>query len=120
MNQPQNQGPSSGFDFNYPTIVSILYLLSFVTGLTGIIGIILAYVWRGDNPDGWEASHYTYHIRTFWYGLLGSVVAVILTIVVIGIFIGMAVAVWVIIRSVVSLLKAQKHEAIADPQSLWI
>ncbi len=120
MNQPQSQGPSSGFDFNYPTIISILYLLSFVTGVTGIIGVILAYVWRGENASGWEASHYTYHIRTFWFGLLGSVVGFLLMIVLIGIPILFAISVWVIIRSVVALLKAQRQEAIADPQSLWI
>jgi uncharacterized membrane protein len=120
MNQPQNQGPTQSFDFNYPTIVSILYILSSFTGVTGIIGIILAYVWRGENPGGWEASHYTYHIRTFWIGLVASIAGIVLLIIGIGFLILAAIGIWVIIRSVVSLLKAQKHEAIADPETLWI
>jgi uncharacterized membrane protein len=120
MNQPQSQGPSSGFDFNYPTIISILYLLSFFTGVTGIIGIILAYIWRSEDASGWQGSHYTYHIRTFWFGMLGTVIGVILTLFFIGIFVVMAAAIWVIIRTVVALLKAQRHEPFPDPRSLWI
>lgn len=117
---PQPPAPAGGFDLNHPTIISLLYLGSFVVGVTGLVGIVLAYVWRNDDPAGWEQSHYTYLIRTFWFGLLGSVIGVVLSVVLIGIPIVIAVAVWVIIRSVVSLLKAQKHEPMPNPETLGV
>ena len=45
--------------------------------------------------------------------------SVILTIVLIGIFTGIAVGIWILVRSVMSLLKAQKREAMPDPQT-WL
>lgn len=117
---PQPPAPAGGFDLNHPTIISLLYLGSFVVGVTGLVGIVLAYVWRNDDPAGWQQSHYTYLIRTFWFGLLGSVIGVVLSVVLIGIPIVIAVAVWVIIRSVVSLLKAQKHEPMPNPETLGV
>jgi uncharacterized membrane protein len=120
MNQPTNQDQPIGFDFNRPTIVALMFILSFFTGITALIGVVLAYVWRGENSTGWEASHYTYHIRTFWFSVLGTITGIILTIVAIGILIIFAVGIWAIIRSVVALLRAQKREPMADPQTLWI
>jgi uncharacterized membrane protein len=120
MNTPNGQTPTSGFKFNYPTIVSLLFILSFFTGLTGIIGVILAYVWRGENPSGWESSHYTYHIRTFWIGLAGTILGFVLLIVVIGFLIMFAVGIWVLVRSVIAMLNAQKEVPMPDPQTLWI
>lgn len=117
---PQPPAQPTGFDLNHPTIVSLLYLASFVFGITGLIGLVLAYVWRNDSPQPWEQSHYTYHIRTFWFGLLGMVIGGVLSLVLIGFLIIFAVAVWVIVRSVVSLLKAQKHEPMPNPETLGI
>lgn len=117
---PPPPAPAGGFDLNQPTIVSLLYLASFVTGVTGLVGLVLAYVWRNDTTQLWEESHYRYLIRTFWFGLLGMVIGVILSIVLIGIPIIIAVSVWVIVRSVIALLKAQKHEPMPDPETLWV
>ena len=116
----QPPAPAGGFDLNHPTIISLLYLSSFILGLTGLVGIVLAYVWRGDSPAGWEESHFTYLIRTFWFGLIGSVAGVVLSVILIGIPILLATAVWVIIRSVLSLVRAQKREPMPDPETLWV
>jgi uncharacterized membrane protein len=75
-------------------------------GIVGIIGIIMAYVKRGDAVGTWLASHYRWLIRTFWFsllwGLVGGIIFVLLAIVVIGIIIGAAIwiatALWVIYR----------------------
>ena len=63
--------PSAGFDFNNPTIVSLLYLSSFVLGVTSIVGVVLAYVWKGEPHPDWQDSHFQYLINTFWLGLVG-------------------------------------------------
>lgn len=116
---PQSPAPQGGFDFNYPTIVSLLYLSSFVLGVTGLVGVVLAYVWRGESREPWEASHYQYLINTFWIGLIGTVIGLILLIVVVGVFIWIAAMVLVVVRSVLSIVRAQKHEPMPNPGT-WL
>jgi uncharacterized membrane protein len=108
-----------GFDFNQPTIISLLYLAGYVTGVSAIVGVVLGYLWRSEPKAEWEVSHYAYLIRTFWIGLIGSIVGIVLTVVLIGILILIAVGVLVIIRSVLSLIAAQKHEPMPNPDS-WL
>lgn len=118
-----DQGPStsgSSFAFNNPTIICLLYLASFLTGsLTGIIGVVLAFVWRGEAKADWELSHYQYLINTFWIGLIGGIVGVILMFVLIGFLVLPAVSVLVIVRSVLSLINAQKQQPMPNPAS-WL
>ena len=122
---------NSGFDLNQPTVIALLYLAGFATGISSLIGIVLAHMWAGDNQDEWANSHFAYLIRTFWFGLLGFIVSGVLVFVSIGGFKGSAmflvaaflypvVAVWFGVRSVICLLKAQKREPMPDPKTLWI
>jgi uncharacterized membrane protein len=119
--QPGQPTPasSSGFDFNRPTIVSLLYLSSFVLGITALVGIVLAYVWRNEPHAEWEASHFRYLIRTFWLALIGSIVSVILMAVLVGFLLLVAVGVLVVVRSVLSLANAQKQQPMPNPDS-WL
>ena len=74
--------------------------------LVGIVGVILAYVSRGDARGTWVESHLTWLIRTFWWSLLWNVLG---GVVVVGtLFLGypiawviwVATAIWVIYRVV--------------------
>lgn len=113
--------PTTGFDFNRPTIVSLLYLVGIVTALPTIIAVVLAYVWRGERGNAaWEDSHYRYHIRTFWIGLLYGLIGFLTTLLGVGFLILMFVPIWMAVRSVVALAAAQRHEPVARPESwLW-
>jgi len=115
-----SQAPAgAGFDFNQPTIVSLLYLVSFLTGgLTAIIGVVLAYIWRSQPQAEWEVSHYQYLINTFWIAFIGFFVGLVLMIVLIGFLVLMAVMVLVILRSLLSLLNAQKGLPMPNPGTL--
>jgi uncharacterized membrane protein len=110
------------FQMNRPTIISLLYLGSFLAGITALIGVILAYVWNGENHEGWEDSHYRYHIRTFWIGLVYGVIAFVASMFTLfllaPLFFG-AVAVWFAVRGVKSLLAAQKREPVQNVES-WV
>ncbi|WP_404480154.1 DUF4870 family protein [Novosphingobium sp. BL-52-GroH] len=117
--KPASSAPASGFEFNNPTIVNLLYLASYLTGITGIVGVVLAYVWRGEPKEQWEVSHYEYAIKTFWIFLVGTVVGFVLLVALIGFLILPAVAVLVIVRCVLSLLNAQKHAPMPNPGS-WL
>ena len=83
-------------------------LIAPLTGIVGIVGIILAYVKRSEATGTWLESHYRWLIRTFWYSLLwgaiGAVVFVVLAIIIVGLFIGyliwVATTIWVMYRLV--------------------
>lgn len=116
--QPSPAGPATGFDLNRPTIVALLYLASFITVITGLVGLVLAYVWKNEPHEAWEVSHYRYHIRSFWYGFAGALICALLTLILIGLLGFVALAVWLIVRTVLALLKAQRKEPITDPDTL--
>tara|TARA_R110000765_G_scaffold252503_1_gene353759 strand:- start:1058 stop:1420 length:363 start_codon:yes stop_codon:yes gene_type:complete len=109
----------SGFDFNKASIVSLLYIAGFVIGITGIVGFILALVWKDEIAGTWEESHMQFHIRTFIVGLVVGFIGVILSFIIIGIPILLALFIWILVRSVIALLKAQKHETITNPET-WL
>ncbi|MFN3363161.1 MAG: DUF4870 family protein [Allorhizobium sp.] len=100
-------------------LVYCLYLVSFVVGITGIIGLIMAYVNRGKS-EPWIDTHYTYAIRTFWIGLLYALISSILMLVAIGAILIFGVAIWTVVRCVIGLQKASAGEPIARPTSWWI
>jgi uncharacterized membrane protein len=117
MTEPQT---GSGFDLNKPTIVGLLYVASYLTGITAIIGLVLAYVWRGEPGEGWEDSHYTYLANTFWIGLVGLIVGTILLIVLIGFLVWIATGILCLVRIVMSLVNAQKRQAMPNPGTFLV
>ncbi len=70
-------------------VVYALHTLSLVVGIVGaativgsflfsipsIIAVIINYVKRSDARGSWVESHFRWQIRTFWYGVLWSVIA---------------------------------------------
>jgi uncharacterized membrane protein len=55
---------------NYGLVLTvyILYLVGFLTGVTVLIGVIIAYLQR-DETDPICQSHFQFQITTFWIGL---------------------------------------------------
>lgn len=96
-----------------------LYLLSFLIGISGLIGLVFAYLNRG-KAGGWIDSHYTYAIRTFWIGLLYGFVSAILSLALVGVLLAVLTVVWVVIRCIIGLQKAAAGEPIAKPETWWV
>jgi uncharacterized membrane protein len=117
---PSAAPATTGFDFNHPTIISLLYLSSMILGVTALVGVVLAYVWKGEAHADWESSHYQYLIRTFWIGLFGAVISFLLMIVLIGFLLLFAVGALVVVRCVLSLVNAQKRQPMPNPESLFV
>ncbi|UYG06536.1 DUF4870 family protein [Halomonas sp. M4R1S46] len=105
-------------DTTLAMVVYALYLASFVVGFTSLVGVVIAYVYRGKGPD-WLDEHYRYQIRTFWIGLLYGAVAALLTLIVIGFPLLIALAVWLIIRCVKGFKGLQEKRAPDNPDT-WL
>ena len=99
-------------------LIYILYLVGIVIGITGLVGVIMAYVNRGDGPD-WLDSHYQFQIRTFWIGLLYMILGMGLSVILVGYLILLFWLIWLIVRCVKGLKYLDKSEAIPNPTS-WM
>lgn len=136
--------PPSSVTVARPMIVAILYLLNFALGFSVLVGLVLAYIWRGEEETlDWERTHYTYLIRTFWIGLAIFVVTVVLWFGGFfamavgpgmsshtpgpGMFIGMLAmfgafiigAAWFTVRCILSLAKAGSRRPMPRPKT-WL
>ena len=124
MNDDQNRQPIAtdvwlGAGPKNAQLIYILFLASFLlSGIPAIIGLVMAYMNRG-KAGGFTETHYTWLIRTFWIGLLYSLIAAILMFVVVGVFVAIDVAIWAVIRVVKGLMALGRNEPIPDPQS-WL
>lgn len=113
---------TTGFTFDHSTVISLLFLASFVSGITWLVAGVLTYVWRGERHPAWEDSHYRYHIRTLWMGVALSIAAVVVTVFTLGIgafIVWPALAIWFAVRCVKALLAAQKAQPIPNPET-WL
>jgi uncharacterized membrane protein len=80
--------------------VYILYALSYFTGITAIVGIIVNYVKMEDVAGTWLESHFRWQIRTFWFGLLWALIGAATVFILIGMAILFANFCWIIYRIV--------------------
>ncbi len=100
-------------------IIYVLYLVSLVVGVTALVGVVMAYVNVGDAAEPLK-THYRFQIRTFWMLLLYSVVAGILTLVVVGAVLFIFVAVWFVVRCVKGLKYLDRGEPYPNATTwLW-
>ena len=77
--------------------VYVLYLLGYFTGITALIGVIVAYS-RARSANSVMKTHYTFQIRTFWIGLIYLVVGALLLHFAVGVLI-LVVVVGVVART---------------------
>lgn len=119
-------------DKTLPMVAYVLYLLTFASGFTVFIGLIIAYSNRATAGPKME-SHYTFMIRTFWLSiwwfiiggllvLFGGVFSLILVgipFLMLGIFICSVVGIWFAVRCIIGLLHLSRGEAYPRPMN-WL
>ena len=103
-------GPSQR---NLVNIIYILYLANLIFGITAVIGVIMAYVNRGDAP-AWLCTHYTFQIRTFWIGLLYFAIGAVTAVIGIGFLLILIWYVWLIVRCAKGMKHLSRAEAHPD------
>jgi uncharacterized membrane protein len=82
------------------TLVYILQAAAFFIGITYIAAVVVNYVKRADVTGTVAESHFRWQIRTFWFSLLWATLGTLTFAFVLGYFILLANAVWVIYRIV--------------------
>lgn len=116
--QDQTVPPALQDDKTMAIVVYACYLAGWVTGISPVVGLVLAYVSKGSAPE-WLQSHYIFAIRTFWLSLLFAVIGVLTLIIGVGALILVAVGIWVTVRAAVGLSWLLKGQAYPTPRN-WM
>ena len=105
-------------DYGLALIVYILYLVGFLTGVSAVVGLIMATM-QIERADPVSRSHFRFQIRTFWIGLLFVAAGAITLYIGIGALILLWWVAWTAIRCVKGLLLLNAGEPVAQPES-WL
>lgn len=96
------------------TAVYALQAAGFLVAVTFIAGVIINYIKLTDVGGTLYESHFRWQIRTFWWGLLWTVVGAATVWLLVGFAILVAAGIWVIYRIVkgwLNLLDGKEMEA---------
>jgi uncharacterized membrane protein len=94
-------------------VVYGLQVLSIFVGITAIIGVIVNYVKREDAAGTVYASHFDWQIRTFWWGLLWSIVGFILLFAFgLGLVVWFVAGIWALYRIIKGFLKLNDNQPV--------
>jgi len=88
-----------------------LMILGLFTGLFWIVGAVWAMVKKDDAGGSIFEDHYSNIIKTFWWGLIFSVVGFALAFFVVGYFVLIAVWIWSIVRIIKGLARITSNKS---------
>jgi uncharacterized membrane protein len=94
---------------NLALIAYVLHLLGAFTLLSSIAALVINYIKR-DESSTVLSTHHRWMIRTFWWGLVWCLLALVLAFVLIGFLVYGVVAVWWIYRHVRGLLALAENK----------
>jgi uncharacterized membrane protein len=128
MNQPYEPYPPPAYQNSAEaerqrglrTLTHVLYGLYAAYWLTGgitvLIAIIINYIKRPETIGTPYEAHFEWQIRTFWMGLIGHLIGVALFIVLIGVPILWAVAIWTLYRIIKGWLYLYDNKPLTNPR----
>jgi len=90
-------------------IVYVLQIASIVLGVTLVAAVLINYLKRRDVEGTWLESHFRWQIRTFWWSLLWLGVGLALVVVIVGVFVLMAAAMWLLYRAIKGWLELEER-----------
>ncbi|MEQ9335022.1 hypothetical protein [Thalassobaculum sp.] len=100
-------------------VVYALFALSVVFQIPGMLGVILAYLKRGEVAGSYLETHVTWQIRTFWLWLLMVVAGWLTVILLVGWLILLAAHLWLIWRIVKGWLVLVDERPIDRPEAFF-
>lgn len=95
--------PSPEQEKSLRTLVAVVYGLqaaALLVGITYFAAVIINYLRRDQAAGTWLESHFTWQIRTFWWSLAWTIAGIATAVLVVGIFVLVAAAVWYVYRVV--------------------
>jgi uncharacterized membrane protein len=87
------------------TVIYALYAASYFVGITAFIAIVMNYVKKDDVAGTFLESHFRWQMRTFWFGVLWSVLGMMTWVFIVGWFVLIANGLWVVYRIVKGWLR---------------
>jgi len=97
---------------NVTMVVYALQALSFIWGLPAVVALVINYVKRDDARGTLYESHFTWQIRSFWWGLLWVAIGGVLAVVLVGFVVLFVAWVWMIYRVVKGWLKLTEGQPV--------
>ena len=98
-------------------VIYILYFVGFFVGLTAIAGVIIAHLKVGEASETFR-SHFSYQIRTFWFGFLMLFIGAVTAIFFVGYLVFLWWGVWTLIRCIKGILRVNENRPIDNPKTL--
>ncbi len=99
-------------------LIYILYLAGLVLGITGLVGLVMAYINKDGAPE-WVQSHYQFQIRTFWISVLLGVAGVLTVAIGVGFLILLFMVIWLVVRCVKGMKFVSQGQAHPNPTG-WL
>ena len=99
-------------------VIYILLIVSTLVGITGIIALIMAYVYKDESED-WLQTHYRFQIRTFWIGLLYVFIGSMTLTVIFGFLVLLFTFIWMIVRCAKGLKQLEDNQPVKNLES-WL
>ena len=100
-----------------------LLLVGNIIGVSSLVAVIIAYA-RRDSAPHWLQSHYTYQIKSFWAAIVGIVACTVMVLTVIlspfGLIGFALIWVWMLVRSIVGLVRLIDGRGHPDPHGMWV
>lgn len=87
-------------------IVWGLHILTAVAGVTAVIGVVLAYIWRDSDPAHPLNTHFAKAIRVFWITAALMLAGLVLSLVGIGFLLMAAAGLYMLVMAVIGLVRA--------------
>lgn len=101
-------------------LVYVLNLMSVVTGVTAVIGIILIVLERGKKISPWLQSHYYFQLHSFWKSIAFFLLGFLLLPIYVGVLIWIALLVWWVWRNVKGVRLLRLRRPIPNPGTWWV
>ena len=93
-------------------ILYILQALALITAIPMIIVVVINYIKLDDVRNSWLMSHFRWQLRTFWFGLLFYIIAIITHFILIGFIIGGVTWLWQAYRVIRGWLNLIEHQEV--------
>lgn len=101
----------------------VLFLVGNIIGVSSLVAVIIAYA-RRDSAPHWLQSHYTFQIKSFWAALVAIVACTLMVVSVILSPIGLlgyaVIWLWMLVRSVIGLVRLLDGRGHPDPHGMWV